>query len=650
MSFLPPLVIKQARDPDFWDLGETRMRLEDRDLSRQAPAPNDFNRALEEQITHEEPTSVMLGGTLPYDYESTNPNLVFIYLDLVLNNNFQGKVVDPNTSPWVRIKTELENQLDDRGIEIHQSDKLEYRPYAKSVAPPFNGYLWWNKNDAWEGTRRKVKKVKSPQDLIDRDQEIYKMLEDREQEKGKIAALDQVIAKRVYEKNYVEKKKTDSGGVVRVYDEKHVKQRWKKKVEKLKRLEKDIKKLRQKYHDDLHSDDDKTRAIAAIVGLMDGTAIRIGNEDSVSDAGTFGATTLQKKHAIIQGSKIRFKFKGKSGVMQDHILDDRAVVSEIKKLLSGKKPGDEIFEYSSGEKISAKIVNKYLKDFGISGKDLRGFHANHIMKEKMKKTKDFEKALSETAEEIGHEEKTLKNQYLDPEFVKKYEGKGEDKKDSKEKKDKKSSLIYDLIVEADYQAELEDLIDDIFDTPKVHMVSRSPGIAEEPESSRNRSESHPSEAPFAPFQPSKPFTPPGGSGATIEEKSDITSWYMHLSKFLVKEGDKVRKGQVIGLSGNTGNTTGPHLHAQLRLKGNTQNSADYAHEFYSKYTITSGYGHRTLRGKPDFHPGTDIGMPIGTPVYAWDDGVITAVRPNNGGAGNMIELTHFAKDKSHGVS
>ena len=40
--------------------------------------------------------------------------------------------------------------------------------------------------------------------------------------------------------------------------------------------------------------------------------------------------------------------------------------------------------------------------------------------------------------------------------------------------------------------------------------------------------------------------------------------YMHLSKIKVKPGQKVKKGQIIGWSGNTGHTSGPHLHIEVQ--------------------------------------------------------------------------------------
>ncbi len=65
----------------------------------------------------------------------------------------------------------------------------------------------------------------------------------------------------------------------------------------------------------------------------------------------------------------------------------------------------------------------------------------------------------------------------------------------------------------------------------------------------------------------------GGEGINviIDHHNGYTSQYMHLSKTLVKVGDKVEKGQLIGIMGCTGSCTGTHLHLTVKHNGNTIN-------------------------------------------------------------------------------
>ncbi|MEW2412717.1 M23 family metallopeptidase [Streptomyces sp. NPDC046866] len=62
--------------------------------------------------------------------------------------------------------------------------------------------------------------------------------------------------------------------------------------------------------------------------------------------------------------------------------------------------------------------------------------------------------------------------------------------------------------------------------------------------------------------------PAYGNAIVIRHADNTYSQYAHLSKIQVSVGQKVAKGARIGLSGNTGNSTGPHLHFEIRTTPN----------------------------------------------------------------------------------
>ncbi|MCJ9674636.1 M23 family metallopeptidase, partial [Neorhizobium sp. SHOUNA12B] len=59
-----------------------------------------------------------------------------------------------------------------------------------------------------------------------------------------------------------------------------------------------------------------------------------------------------------------------------------------------------------------------------------------------------------------------------------------------------------------------------------------------------------------------------GNMVEIDHGQGITTRYGHMSKILVKEGDEVAAGEVIGRAGSTGRSTGPHVHYEVRRDGN----------------------------------------------------------------------------------
>lgn len=71
------------------------------------------------------------------------------------------------------------------------------------------------------------------------------------------------------------------------------------------------------------------------------------------------------------------------------------------------------------------------------------------------------------------------------------------------------------------------------------------------------------------------FHPQYGFMIDIDHGNDLSTRYAHLSKVFVKEGDVVTRAKRVALSGNTGRSTGPHLHFEVRFRGSAQNPARF---------------------------------------------------------------------------
>lgn len=66
-----------------------------------------------------------------------------------------------------------------------------------------------------------------------------------------------------------------------------------------------------------------------------------------------------------------------------------------------------------------------------------------------------------------------------------------------------------------------------------------------------------------------------GKAVYVSHGYGTVTRYGHLSKFVVEPGQKVRRGEIVGYVGNTGRTTGYHLHYEVRIHGRAVNPLDY---------------------------------------------------------------------------
>ena len=87
----------------------------------------------------------------------------------------------------------------------------------------------------------------------------------------------------------------------------------------------------------------RKKVIALIVQLLEKTLIRVGNDEYAKQNRSFGLTTLRDRHVDVNGSRVTFTFRGKSGVDHEKVLDDLRLARLIQACR--ELPGDQVFQY-----------------------------------------------------------------------------------------------------------------------------------------------------------------------------------------------------------------------------------------------------------------------------------------------------------------
>jgi DNA topoisomerase-1 len=179
----------------------------------------------------------------------------------------------------------------------------------------------------------------------------------------------------------------------------------------------------------------REKVLATIVRLLETTFIRIGNEEYARENKSYGLTTLRDKHVEIEGAKVHFKFKGKSGKMHDIDVQDRQLARIVKKCQD--VPGYELFQYIDEEgnhrSVDASDVNDYLRaitDEGFTAKDFRTWAGTVLAcallrqigpcETQTQAKKNVVEAIKAVAERLGNTPSVCRKCYVHPAVIEKY--------------------------------------------------------------------------------------------------------------------------------------------------------------------------------------------------------------------------------------
>jgi DNA topoisomerase-1 len=179
----------------------------------------------------------------------------------------------------------------------------------------------------------------------------------------------------------------------------------------------------------------RRKVLAAVVRLLETSLIRVGNDEYAKEYGSFGLTTLRDRHVEIDGGLIRFKFRGKSGVVHEIDVRDRRLAKIVQACHD--LPGQELFQYvdDDGEirDVESDDVNEYLREVAgddFTAKDFRTWAGTVLAALALKEFESFDSetqakrnvmaAIKSVARKLGNTPAVCRACYVHPRVIDAY--------------------------------------------------------------------------------------------------------------------------------------------------------------------------------------------------------------------------------------
>jgi DNA topoisomerase-1 len=181
----------------------------------------------------------------------------------------------------------------------------------------------------------------------------------------------------------------------------------------------------------------RDRACAVAVRLLDLGYFRIGSDVYADQHGSFGLTTLERRHVRKEHGRLVFRFVGKSGIEHEVEIDDPAVIEAL-DVMRSRRGGEQLLAWKEGRRwraLDARVVNEYVgvvTGADYTAKDFRTWHATVLAavalaesdepgETKASRKRAVSSAMKEVAEFLGNTPTLARKSYVDPRVVDEYE-------------------------------------------------------------------------------------------------------------------------------------------------------------------------------------------------------------------------------------